>query len=115
MTKIDFKIQEYHAHIYFRDSTRETAEALHQKLGEAFGDKIKRNSIAYGPRGPHVPPMFGLDIPLSQFEPVLSFLIQNRGRHSVLIHPVSGHELLDHTHNAMWLGTPQELNLSVLV
>ena len=115
MAKANFKIMEYHAHIYFRDSTRETAELLHQRLSEVFGEKIKRHSISYGPRGPHVSPMFGLDIPSFELESVLGFLIQNRGRHSVLIHPVSGHELLDHTHNAMWLGAPQELDLSVLV
>lgn len=115
MGKSDITIQGYHAHIYFRETTQETAEALHQMLGEMFQGRIKCHSIAYGPRGPHICSMFGIDIPIHELEFVLNFLIRNRGRHSILIHPVTGNELLDHTHNAMWLGTAQELDLSVLV
>lgn len=115
MAKNAAKIQEYHAHIYFTETTRSTAEELHAELGLVFGESIVRNSIAYGPRGPHVPNMFGIDIPLKVFEAVVSFLILNHGRHSVLIHPVTGNELLDHTHHALWLGERQPLDLSVLV
>lgn len=107
-------INEYHAHIYFQPSTRGTAEALYAQIGELFGDKIHRNSIADGPRGPHVQNMFGLDIPKAYFEPLLEFLIVNHGRHSVLFHPVTGNELLDHTHHALWLGAPQALDLGIL-
>ncbi|MBC7533265.1 MAG: 4,5-dioxygenase [Oligoflexus sp.] len=105
-------IVEYHAHVYFQDSTRTSAEALHEKIGEVFGDRIHRNSIANGPRGPHVQNMFGLDIPKAQFEELLGFLLLNHGRHSILFHPVTDNELLDHTHHALWLGQPQALELS---
>lgn len=73
------------------------------------------HSMAEGPRGPHVPTMFGMDIPKSVFADVLSLLMLNHGPHPVLIHPVSGHELLDHTHHALWLGQPQPLDLAALV
>jgi DOPA 4,5-dioxygenase len=109
------EITEYHAHVYFQDSTKASAEALHAKLGELFAGKIHQYTIAYGPRGPHVQNMFGLDIPKDFIEPVLAFLILNHGPHSILIHPVSGNELLDHTHHALWLGEKQALNLGVLV
>ncbi len=110
----DRSIAEYHAHIYFQDSTKASAEKLHHTLGEIFGDRIVRNAIAYGSRGPHVPPMFGIDIPKGEFLEVLDFLILNHGPHAVLIHPVTGNELLDHTHHALWLGDRQPLNLAIL-
>jgi aromatic ring-cleaving dioxygenase len=109
------EITEYHAHVYFQESTRASAEALHAKLGEVFASKIHQYTIAYGPRGPHVQNMFGIDIPKDSFEAVLAFLILNHGPHSILFHPVSGNELLDHTHHALWLGEKQALNLGVLV
>ncbi|RYZ77553.1 MAG: hypothetical protein EOP04_30965 [Proteobacteria bacterium] len=58
--------------------------------------------------------MFGIDIPRSEFEGVVQYLMLNRGGHSILIHPVTDNELLDHTQHALWLGAPQPLNLSVL-
>ena len=107
-------IVEYHAHVYFQESTRDSAEALYEKLGEVFGDRIHRNSIANGPRGPHVRNMFGLDIPKAHFEELLGFLLLNHGKHPILFHPVTDNELLDHTHHALWLGQPQALDLSIL-
>lgn len=109
------KVVEYHAHVYFTEATKATAEKLYEDLGRIFADRLVRNSIAYGPRGPHVTNMFGIDIPLREFEAVVSFLVVNHGRHSVLIHPVTGNELLDHSHHALWLGERQPLDLSVLV
>lgn len=107
-------IVEYHAHVYFQESTRATAQALYDRIGEIFGDRIHRNSIADGPRGPHVQNMFGLDIPKAHFEELLGFLLLNHGRHSILFHPVTDNELLDHTHHALWLGPVQALNLGCL-
>lgn len=107
-------IVEYHAHVYFQESTRASAESLYEKLGEVFGDKIHRNAIANGPRGPHVQNMFGLGIPKVHFEELLGFLLLNHGKHSVLFHPVTDNELLDHTHHALWVGQVQALELSCL-
>ncbi len=108
-------IREFHAHIYFQESTKATAQKLYDSIGELFGNKLHRHSIANGPRGPHVQNMFGLDIPKDQFLAVLEFLIVNHGRHSILFHPVTDNELLDHTHHALWLGQPQALDLGSLV
>lgn len=107
-------VTEYHAHVYFQESTKSSAEELHRQLNDQFAGKIHSYSIADGPRGPHVQNMFGVDIPKEHFEAVLSFLVVNHGRHSILFHPVTDNELLDHTHHALWLGQPQALNLAVL-
>lgn len=108
-------IKDYHAHVYFSADTRSTAVGLYEKLQEFGQGRIHLNSIADEPRGPHVSRMFGIDIPKAMLEPVLGFLLLNHGSHSVLFHPVTGNELLDHTHHALWLGQPQPLNLAVLI
>ncbi len=108
-------IREYHAHIYFNSDTRASVLKLYEALKEFGQGRIHLNTIADQPRGPHVPCMFGVDIPKDMFEAVFGFLLLNHGPHSVLFHPVTGNELLDHTHHAAWLGQVQPLNLSVLV
>jgi DOPA 4,5-dioxygenase len=110
----DENIEEYHAHIYFLPSTRKSAVLLYESLQQIGQGKIHLNSIADGPRGPHVHCMFGVDIPKAMIEPILGFLMLNHGPHSVLIHPVTKNELLDHTHHALWLGQQQPLDLAVL-
>lgn len=100
--------------MYFEAGTQSSALKLRDRLKTEFADTITIYPMADGPRGPHIIPMFGVDIPLAQLTRVLGFLILYHGPHSVLIHPVTGHELLDHTHHALWLGCPQPLNLGVL-
>ena len=107
------EVTEFHAHIYFDAVTRASALSLHETMLR-FHPLLKVHTMAEGSRGPHVLPMFGMDIPKEIFAIVVSFLALNRGPHSVLFHPLSGNELLDHTHHALWLGPQQPLNLAVL-
>lgn len=108
-------VVEYHAHVYYEAPTRAVAAALRDHLLAWSGAPLKVYTLSDGPRGPHVRPMFGVDVPRAEFAEVLAFLLLNHGPLSVLIHPVTGNELLDHTHHALWLGSPQPLDLSVLV
>ncbi len=107
-------ILEYHAHIYFTQETRPFAAALRDELLGLAGGRLKVYAMADGPRGPHGAPMFGVDIQAADLPEVLAFIMVNHGPLPVLLHPESGHEILDHTHHAFWLGTPQPLNLAVL-
>jgi aromatic ring-cleaving dioxygenase len=63
--------------------------------------------------------MFGVDIPAETLPEILGVLMKRHGPQAVLIHPVTGNELLDRTHHVLWLwlwlGQPQPLNLAVLV
>jgi aromatic ring-cleaving dioxygenase len=43
-----------------------------------------------------------------------SWLEKNRADHIVLIHPLTGDDLTDHTAHAKWLETPLLLNLEKL-
>lgn len=108
-------VQEFHAHVYYGVPTRESAVALRERLPALAGGRLKLYTLSDGPRGPHVTPMFGVDIPRDDLPEVLAFLMVNHGPHPVLIHPVTGNELLDHTHHALWLGAPQPLDLGRLV
>jgi DOPA 4,5-dioxygenase len=107
------EIREFHAHTYFRPETRARAAELREELLKVPGLTVY--TLADGPRGPHGAPMFGCDIPAAQLADVLGFLMLNHGPLSVLLHPVTGNELLDHTHHALWLGPPQPLDLATLV
>jgi DOPA 4,5-dioxygenase len=107
-------IEAFHAHVYFASETRASAVALRERLSAAAGGRLVVHPIADGPRGPHVSAMFGVDIPRGDLPEILGFLMLNHGPHSVLVHPVTGHELMDHTHHALWLGLPQPLDLGRL-
>ena len=107
-------IHEFHAHVYFSEATRPFAASLRAAvLGLAAG-RLNVSNLADGARGPHGNPMFGVDIQAADLPEVLGFLMIHHGALPVLLHPVTGHELLDHTHHAFWLGAPQPLDLSVL-
>ncbi len=41
------------------------------------------------------------------------WLEENRSQLSVLVHPLTEDEYLDHTSSAVWLGLPLELELSI--
>ena len=44
----------------------------------------------------------------------LPWLMLNRERLDILVHPLSDDEYDDHTANALWLGTPVALKLNTL-
>ncbi len=113
LAKLNVKM--FHAHVYYEASTRASADALRNHLIEISRGRLEIHTLSDGPRGPHVTPMFGVDIPAEALAEILGVLMTRHGPHSVLIHPVTGNELLDHTHHALWLGQPQPLNLAVLV
>jgi DOPA 4,5-dioxygenase len=107
-------VREFHAHVYYTAGTRAAAAALREALERLAGGRLTIYTLSDGPRGPHVAPMFGVDIPRADLAEVLAYLMLNHGGLSVLVHPVTENEVLDHSHHALWLGQPQPLDLSVL-
>lgn len=107
-------VREFHAHIYYTAATRQSALALREHLATMAGGRLKIYTPSDGPRGPHVTPMFGVDIPVPDLPEILGFLMLNHGGHSVLIHPETDHAILDHSHHALWLGPPQPIDLARL-
>ena len=107
----------FHAHIYYDAADPSAAERLHAELrsGKGTGDLI--DVIFVGEMtdravGPH---------PLPQYEvhfyrkalPVILRKIKSSGLRA-LVHQLTDDDLADHTTQALWLGEPLALDLSVM-
>ncbi|MBC7711992.1 MAG: DOPA 4,5-dioxygenase family protein [Rhizobacter sp.] len=105
--------REYDAHIYFTEDKLEAAT----KLRDKFKLQFARDSFFVGdmipvPIGPHTKPMFEANFPKHMFMEVSLWLMDNRGEFSVLLHSLSGDDLIDHTTGARWLGPEVKLDYS---
>ena len=109
--KID-SIKGYHAHVYFNEASLELAKALCQTAGEQFSVTVGRFHCK--PIGPHPCWSCQLSFDRDRYTDLLSWLSLNRKGLTILIHPLTGNDLLDHTDYASWMGKPEPLNLEVL-
>jgi len=92
-------VTEYHAHVYFNDSNIHQAKILIECIREEFNVNIGR--MHEKTVGPHPVWSCGIEISKSEFEKVYAYLLLNHEEFSVLIHPVTGDDMLDHTKFAM--------------
>jgi len=106
------RIEGYHAHIYYNPATRATAEWLRQGIGERFEAKL--GSWHDEPVGPHPVSMYQVVFAADVFPRLVPWLMLNRDGLDVLVHPLSGDSLADHTRFAMWLGQVLPLRLDSL-
>lgn len=102
-------IREYHAHIYYAANTRRASQALREKLFRDFPVNIGRWHAK--PVGPHPQPMYQVKFKSESFAQIVPWLIINHCGLSILVHPCTGRDLLDHTEFAIWIG--RQLNLRV--
>lgn len=105
-------IKGYHAHVYFDESTVDLAKALCEETGKRFQVKVGR--MHHKPIGPHPSWSCQLAFSRDRYADLLSWLALNRQGLTILIHPLTGNDLKDHTDYASWMGEPQALNLDVL-
>jgi aromatic ring-cleaving dioxygenase len=103
------RIEGYHAHIYYNAATRAKAERLRQAIGDAFAAKL--GNWHDEPVGPHPLSMYQVVFAADLFPRLVPWLMLNRAGLDVLIHPLSGDSLADHTRFAMWLGQVLPLRL----
>ena len=106
------RIAGYHAHIYYAPETRWAAETLRRGIGERFAARL--GSWHDQPVGPHSVAMYQIAFAVEEFPRLVPWLMLNRGELSVLVHPMTGDALTDHTRFALWLGPPLPLRLEVL-
>lgn len=111
--------REFDAHIYFLETELEAATFLRDQMKIRFNEQIGQQLFFVGDMipvaiGPHPKPMFEANFTLSLFSDVVLWLMKERGEFSVLVHPLSGDGLYDHTQGAMWLGPSIELIYSRL-
>ncbi len=106
------EITYYHAHFYYEKESFMMAEKIYEKsskLEEVFRGNFHKQKV-----GPHTLWSFQLGFTPTQLNKIIPWLILNRESLSVLIHPMTGNDLRDHTDYAMWLGEAVTLDLSVL-
>lgn len=101
----------YHAHVYFDGRTTEQARELCQTATRLFGVEMGR--VHQKPVGPHPYWSCQLAFDSKQFDELIPWLDEHRHGLNVLIHGLTGDDLVDHTTNASWLGKPAKLKLSV--
>ena len=107
------EVSEYHAHVYFDESTRPLAAFLRDELAVRF--QVRLGRWKDGPVGPHPVPMYQVAFEPRVFYQVVAWLMLNRQGINILIHPISGYgHAADHAHRAIWLGEPLPLDIAFL-
>ena len=106
------KISGYHAHVYFTDNSYDQADRLCREVAQRFALKI--GHMHRNPTGPHPGRSCRISFKPAFYNEVVAWLEQNRCGLSILIHPLTGDDLTDHTEHALWLGEPQKLILENL-
>ena len=104
-------INDWHAHVYFDAKTVDQARALCEQAARRF--ELRMGRVHEKPVGPHPHWSCQLAFQLDQFDTLVPWLNHNRGGMTVLVHPQTGDDLLDHRDRAMWLGQSVELDLSI--
>jgi len=115
------EIKEWHFHVYFfQDNEENRASAVQLRsdifrlVEEGFFKVVPLWRVHQKPTGPHPIGSFEVWTPKEHLPRALSYFMLHRGPHSVLLHPLTCQEVLDHTDRALWLGKPVPLDLSQL-
>jgi DOPA 4,5-dioxygenase len=107
----------YHAHIYYDAHQRDVAATLRAKLlaarpgepmsGLRFVGELRDRKV-----GPHITSQFEIHFE-ARLLPAVEAGLADHGL-PILLHPLTLDDLADHTSLARWIGTPLELDLTVL-
>lgn len=101
----------YHAHIYFDERSKQLAKSLCEASAEKFNFRVGRFHEKL--IGPHPRWSCQVSFGTRDFESYISWLEENREGLTILVHPLSGNHLQDHTEFAYWLGDEVALDLTV--
>jgi aromatic ring-cleaving dioxygenase len=107
----------WHAHIYYAPGDRGRAQGFRGRLirlkesGETpqllFIGELRDHKV-----GPHPVPQFEVHL-TAGLVPTIEGLIREAGLRA-LVHPLTHDDLADHTRLGHWMGTPIDLDLTVL-
>jgi len=106
------KIKGFHAHVYFDPATREAASRVRDGLAERFDVELGRWQDK--PIGPHPKSMYQVKFSPEEFGKLVPWLMLHHEGLDVLVHPLTGDDVADHTENALWLGEKLALKIEVL-
>lgn len=105
------KILDFHAHIYFEAGELEQARALAAAVQRQFGVAV--GHFHQRPVGPHPRGSVQMTVPTERFGDVATWLAVNRAGFTIFAHASTGEDRQDHTHNVIWFGPSEELNLAL--
>ncbi len=102
----------YHAHVYYDGASKPVAARLRQALSERFSVQLGRwhDKLI----GPHPKAMYQVAFAVVEFPRLVPWLMLNRAKLSILVHPLTGDDYADHARFALWLGPPLRLRLEEL-
>ena len=104
-------IRDFHAHIYYDSAEVDRAKALADAVRGQFGVAIGHFHL--GPVGPHPRGSVQMTVPTEKFGEVATWLAVNRDGLTIFAHASTGNDLQDHSHNVVWFGPSEELNLAI--
>ena len=105
-------IAPYHAHIYYSDEERATAEHLRDSFIAGRPPVLFVGQLTDHGVGPHPIPQYEVHFLDAGRSDVVA-AIESSGLRA-LVHPLTDDDLADHTTLAHWIGEPVELDVSVL-
>lgn len=105
------EIFDFHAHIYFDSDELEQAQLLAAAAQDRFGVAV--GHFHQRPVGPHPRGSVQMTVPTGIFGDVATWLAVNRNELTVFAHASTGDDRRDHSHNVVWFGPSEELNLSI--
>lgn len=103
----------YHAHVYYTDAdSRARAAVLREAIAERF--EVKLGRWRDEPVGPHPTPMYQVAFATDLFPSIVPWLMLNRDGLVILVHPVTGDDVVDHRDFSLWLGEVLPLDIAFL-
>ena len=110
----------FHSHAYFDHGVPKRvaeARAFMDAMIRTFAgtDHLEVHGFIPFPAGPHRRGSFEVLFTREAFADYVSWLMFSRPPWlDILVHPLTGSQLLDHTRRALWLGTPLEIDSAIL-
>ena len=104
-------IQNFHAHIYFDPGQLENAKALGNAARERFGVAVGHYHTR--PVGPHPRGSCQLTVAPEVFGEFAQWIVIARQGLTIFAHATTGDDLANHTHNVIWFGASEPLDLSI--
>lgn len=108
----DTSTYRYHAHIYFDETTKDTAWALREEIMQKYPD-IPMGRFHERCVGPHPRWSFQVAFNPDIFADFTDWLMLNRQGLTVFLHPQTGDNLKDHRDYPLWMGEMLDLDLSI--
>jgi aromatic ring-cleaving dioxygenase len=106
-------IKHYHAHIYYDQAlTRDRAALLRERVAAAF-PTATLGRWHDAPVGPHPQSMYQIAFPSVLLATLLPWLMLNCDGLTILLHPETRNDYVDHTEHAVWFGADLPLRLDV--